>query len=99
MSAIVHINANGMVQLPPEILACIQPGAPYEVHTENARVVMEPDAHRSAFTLHPGALHVLRQRKILPRRESHGQQLQPLDAVHPEMPDALPQPAPRHEIP
>lgn len=49
MSAIVHISANGTVQLPPEILARIQPGAAYEVHTENARVVMEPVVKQEPF--------------------------------------------------
>ena len=49
MSAIVHISANGTVQLPPEILALVRPGTPYEVHTENARVVLEPAVEQEPF--------------------------------------------------
>jgi hypothetical protein len=42
MSAIIHIASNGTIQLPPEILAHVQPNTPYSVHTENSKLVLEP---------------------------------------------------------
>jgi hypothetical protein len=42
MSAIVHIGANGTIQLPPEILAQVKLNTPYEIHAENAKLVLEP---------------------------------------------------------
>jgi hypothetical protein len=42
MNAIVHIGANGTIQLPQEILSQVKPGTSYSIHTENARVILEP---------------------------------------------------------
>jgi hypothetical protein len=41
MNAIVHIGANGTIQLPQEILSQVKPGTPYSIRTENTRVILE----------------------------------------------------------
>lgn len=42
MNSIIHIAPNGTIQLPPEILAQVKTDTPYEVHTENANVILAP---------------------------------------------------------
>ena len=40
MSAIVHLSANGIIQLPPAILALVQPAAVYEIAAKSGRVLI-----------------------------------------------------------